>query len=112
MTGKDIMEALSFADDKFIQEAQEGTLKKKSPIRYLVPLAACLCLVFFGLYMRPAPPASPAEGALQEPGMAMDAEVQTEYSENDVPLEEITVLSVSISSYTAAQDDAGAESQP
>ena len=45
MTGKDIMEALSFADDKFIQEAQEGTMRKKSPIRYLAPLAACLCLM-------------------------------------------------------------------
>ena len=89
MTGKDIMEALSFADDKYIQEAQDGTLKKKSPIRYLVPLAACLCLVLFGLHMRPAPPASPAEGAMQEPGMAMDAEVHTEYSENDVPLEPV-----------------------
>ena len=89
MTGKDIMEALSFADDKFIHEAQEGTLKKKSPIRYLAPLAACLCLVLFGLHMRPVPPASPAEGALQEPGMAMDAEVQTEFSENDIPLEPV-----------------------
>ena len=87
MTGKDIMEALSFADDKYIQEAQEEIIGKKSPIRYLAPLAACLCLVFFGLYMRPVPPASPAEGATQEPGMAMDAEVQTEFSENDIPLE-------------------------
>lgn len=89
MTGKDIMEALSFADDKYIQEAQDGALKKKSPIRYLLPLAACLCMVFFGLYMRPVPPASPAEGALQEPGMAMDAEVHTEQSENDIPLEPV-----------------------
>ena len=89
MTGKDIMEALSFVDEKYIQDAQDGTLKKKSAIRYLVPLAACLCLVFFGLYMRPAPPASPAEGALQEPGMAMDAEVQTEFSENDILLEPV-----------------------
>ena len=89
MTGKDIMEALSFVDEKYIQDAEDGILKKKSPIRYLAPLAACLCLVFFGLYMRPVPPASPAEGATQEPGMAMDAEVQTEFSENDIPLEPV-----------------------
>ena len=89
MTGKDIMEALSFADDKYIQEAQEEIIGKKSPIRYLLPLAACLCLVLFGLHMRPVPPASPGEGALQEPGMAMDAEVHTEQSENDIPLEPV-----------------------
>ena len=89
MTGKDIMEALSFVDEKYIQDAQDGTLKKKSPIRYLAPLAACLCLVLFGLYMRPVPPASPGEGGLEEPGMAMGAEVQTEFSENDIPLEPV-----------------------
>ena len=89
MTGKDIMEALSFVDEKYIQDAQDGTLKKKKTIRYLAPLAACLCLVLFGLHMRPVPPASPWEGALQEPGMAMDAEVQTEFSENDIPLEPV-----------------------
>ena len=89
MTGKDIMEALSFADDKYIQEAQEESIGKKSPVHFLLPLAACLCLVLFGLHMRPVPPASPAEGAMQEPGMAMGAEVHTQYSENDVPLEPV-----------------------
>ena len=42
----------------------------------------------------------------------VDAIGAAETDENDVPLEEITVLSVSISTYTAAQDNAGAESQP
>ena len=42
MTGKDIMEALSFADDKYIQDAQDGTLRRKVPFAIFYPwLPAC-----------------------------------------------------------------------
>lgn len=89
MTGKQILEAMSFVDDAYIEEAATETIRKKRAVRYLIPLAACLCLVLIGMRFRPDPPAAPGQSVLQEPGMAMDAEVQQEQSIADVPGEPV-----------------------
>lgn len=45
MTGKDLLEKMSLAEEKYIEEAEKG--KKKSYLRYTA-LAACLCLIIAG----------------------------------------------------------------
>lgn len=49
MTGKAILEALSFVDDKYIEEAEVGIIRPALNFKKLLPLAACLCLVLWGL---------------------------------------------------------------
>ena len=49
MTGKDILEALSFVDEGYIEEAQTGKIRAALPAKRLLPLAACLALVLAGL---------------------------------------------------------------
>lgn len=66
MTGKGILEALSFVDEKYIEEAGTGTFRRATPIvRVLLPLAACLCLAFLGLMNRPTTETAPAEQEAQ-----------------------------------------------
>lgn len=66
MTGKGILEALSFVDEKYIEEAETGTFRRATPIvRVMLPLAACLCLAFLGLMNRPATETAPAEQEAQ-----------------------------------------------
>ena len=89
MTGKDIVEALSFVDETYIEEAENGKIRRGNPARYLLPLAACLCLILSVARLIPVPQAAPSEGAQQEPGMAMDIEVQQEHSKNDIPMEPV-----------------------
>lgn len=48
MTGKGILEALSFLDDKYIEEAETGTIRPALNFKMLLPLAACLCLILWG----------------------------------------------------------------
>lgn len=48
MTGKGILEALSFVDDKYIEEAETGTIRPVLNFKMLLPLAACFCLVLWG----------------------------------------------------------------
>ena len=56
MTGKDILEALSNVDARYIEEAENGKLRKVSPVRYFLPLAACLCLIVTALRFLPRQP--------------------------------------------------------
>lgn len=49
MTGKGILEALSFVDDKYIEEAETGTIRPVLNVKMLLPLAASLCLILWGL---------------------------------------------------------------
>lgn len=50
MTGKAILEALSFVDEEYIEEAETGTIRSALQIRKLLPLAACLCILMLGLF--------------------------------------------------------------
>ncbi len=53
MTGKAILEALSYVDERYIDEAEAGAIRKPKAFPRLLPLAACLCLVVFALYSIP-----------------------------------------------------------
>lgn len=50
MTGKSILEALSFVDEAYIEEAETGKLPAVFPVKKLLPLAACLGVALTGLY--------------------------------------------------------------
>ena len=102
MTGKDIVEALSFVDERYIEEAEHGTIPKTNNLRYLLPLAACLCLVLLGLRFRTPAPESAPEAAIEtnsasmhRPEMSPDLEIMEMHKdssvivESDVPVEGI-----------------------
>ena len=102
MTGKDIVEALSFVDERYIEEAEQGTIPKTNNLRYLLPLAACLCLFLLGLrFQTPAPESAPEaatetnSASMHRPEMAPDLEIMEMHKdssvivESDVPVEGI-----------------------
>lgn len=49
MTGKEILEALSFVDESYIDEAEKGKIRSRIQIKKLLPLAACFCLLLGAL---------------------------------------------------------------
>ena len=49
MTGKEILEALSFVDESYIDEAEKGKISSRIQIKKLLPLAACFCLLLGAL---------------------------------------------------------------
>lgn len=81
MTGKGILEALSFVDEKYIEEAQTGTLRQAEHIvKVLLPLAACLCLVLLGLFSGDTTEIAmenQQEGAIPEPGIEIIVQDKT-----------------------------------
>lgn len=48
MTGADLLEALSFVDEKYIQEAENARLSAKIPWVKVLSVAACLCILITG----------------------------------------------------------------
>lgn len=90
MTGKGIMEALSFVEERYIEEAENGAVPSKRPVvRVLLPLAACLCLILTGLHFLPRQQESQKDfysAAVQETGYASNVEKQ-EHKENSLVME-------------------------
>lgn len=50
MTGKAILEALSFVDEAYIEEAENEIIRPALQIKKILPLAACLCILVLGLF--------------------------------------------------------------
>jgi hypothetical protein len=93
MTGKDIVEAMSYVDEKYIDEAEHGIIAKREHLRYLLPLAACLCLILWGFRLSPTALESAQEATIA-PGQALDIEIIQEHKDDsnvmqsDIALEE------------------------
>lgn len=91
MTGKDILEAMSFLEEAYVEEAEMGKLKKPKVIRVLLPLAACLCVAFF-LFGRSAwsEVEKQAQAAIQETGdwVVLEKSENIQYSQNDIAIED------------------------
>ena len=49
MTGKEILEALSFVDECYIDEAENGKIRNSIQLKKFLPMAACFCLVLGAL---------------------------------------------------------------
>lgn len=50
MTGTELFEALSFVDEKFIQEAETANLGRNTPWMKVLSVVACLCILITGVY--------------------------------------------------------------
>ena len=52
MNGKDIIEGMSYVDERFVDEAEIKTLPKRISVLWIkvASVAACLCLIVFSLY--------------------------------------------------------------
>ena len=50
MTGTKLLEALSFVDEKYIQEAENAKLRTGTPWMKILSVAACLCILLTGVY--------------------------------------------------------------
>ena len=52
MNGKELLEAMSHVDDRFVHEAEHGTIPKGNVVPWMkwAAVAACLCLLLLGAY--------------------------------------------------------------
>ena len=52
MNGKELLEAMSHVDDRFVHEAEHGTIPKGNVVPWMkwAAVAACLCLILLGAY--------------------------------------------------------------
>jgi hypothetical protein len=52
MSGKELFEAMSHADEKFVHEAENNTIPKRNVVPWMkwAAVAACLCLILLGAY--------------------------------------------------------------
>lgn len=88
MTGLELLEGLSFVDERFIAEADVASFKRNVPWMKLLSLAACLCILIVGAFAlenishkgetesmkeEAAAPAAPAETMAQAPAEAESA---------------------------------------
>lgn len=76
MTGKEILEALSFVDESYIDEAENGNISSRIQIKKLLPLAACFCLLLSALLLLPSHQAAP-ESVMQAPESAESGMLDT-----------------------------------
>lgn len=84
MTGKEILEALSFVDEKYIEEAENGKIHRRKPVGYLLPLAACLGLILAGLRFLPVKPESaPQENLEVMQETMLDSEIEIVLQEKE-----------------------------
>ena len=50
MTGAELFDALSFVDEKYVQEAETANLRRSTPWMKVLPVAACMCILITGVY--------------------------------------------------------------
>ena len=51
MSGRELLEGMSYVDERFVDEAETQTIKKRviNPWMRLLPVAACLCILLVGV---------------------------------------------------------------
>lgn len=89
MTGLELLEGLSFVDERFIVEADTAVLGRKVPWMKVLSVAACLCILLVGAFAlenmgvkeEAAAPAAAAPEAMQEAAPLMPEECVTEAAE-------------------------------
>ena len=64
MNGKDLLEGMSYVDERFIEEAENGAISKGIPWAKVAAMAACLCLLIFGLYRLPGTSSTETAGPI------------------------------------------------
>ena len=74
MTGKEILEALSFVDESYIDEAENGKIRNHIQWKKLLPMAACFCLLLSTLLLLPRHEEAP-ESAVEATDSAVYGDV-------------------------------------
>ena len=64
MTGQELFAALSFVDEKYVQEAETAKLGRNTPWLKVLSVAACLCILITGVF---------AYGQMQHKGVTEEA---------------------------------------
>lgn len=97
MTGTELFEALSFVDEKYIQEAENANLGRNTPWMKVLSVAACLCILITGAYAysrmqqktavpeAAAPPMAAPESAVEEAAPVATATAPKEESVTAAP---------------------------
>ena len=126
MTGMEILEGLSYVDEKYIQEAETATLGRNTPWMKILSVAACLCILITGAYAyqlfqpkgatesmqeaaAPAAPAATAEAPRQESVMeeAAPEEVRAPAAGEleHIPYARLRILSITDDGYTVLVEE-------
>lgn len=123
MNGKDLLEAMGHVDEKYVDEAEYRTLKRRLPVGWL-SVAACLCLLIGGAMFLLKPGYSNDCAAMPESNsgsnMAMDSNVaetaagvdrygeeatEAEYSYGEQPSVTLRIVAWNTDSITATVCD-------
>ena len=97
MNGKDLFEAMSHVDERFVDEAENQMLPKTIPWTKPASIAACLCLLVLAVYgLRPFLNRSETEGVLIE-----DAQESAIGVPGDVPIGEVLYTILHVEKMTA-----------
>ena len=76
MTGQELFAALSFVDEKYVQEAETAKLGRNTPWLKVLSVAACLCILITGVF---------AYGQMQHKGVMEEAAVPEVMYEEAAP---------------------------
>ena len=74
MNGKDLLEAMTYVDEKYVDEAEKQSLKRSVPLGWL-SAAACLCILIGGAVFLLQPGVSKDCAAMPENGSVMEDSV-------------------------------------
>ena len=95
MTGAELFDALSFVDEKYVQEAENTNLRHNTPWMKVLSVAACLCVLITGVYAysrmqqkTAAPEAAAPAVAIPESAVEEAAPVEEAPVEEAAPAEE------------------------
>ena len=126
MTGTQLLEALGFVDEAYIQEAETAQLGRNTPWMKILSVAACMCILITGVYAyqlfqpkgatesmqeaaAPAAPAATAEAPRQESVMeeAAPEEVRAPAAGEleHIPYARLRILSVTEDGYTVLVEE-------
>ena len=76
MTGTKLLEALSFVDEKYIQEAENAKLRTGTPWMKILSVAACLCILITGVYAYSQMQSKGAAESIKEAAAAPEAALE------------------------------------
>lgn len=118
MTGLELLEALSFADERFIAEADVANFKRNVPWMKILSVAACLCILIVGAFAlenighksAKEEAAAPAETMAQAPAeaaptMAMDEAISESAAEESKVTDELHHIPYATLRIVSVEDD-------
>lgn len=85
MTGTQLFEALSFVDEKYIQEAETSNLHRNTPWMKVLSVAACLCILITGVYAYSRMQSKGAMEGIKEEAAAAPEAVMEEAAPAEAP---------------------------